>query len=156
MPAPAPTAGADGLDAKRYRQVTLSGTRLADEMHYLVAIDEVEPGQSHDAVAVERWLEGEIEARQRLDAGEPGHLQRRFDPAAFANGDLLGEQHIDRLDSADLAALELLNNLIERLQRAWHAQADQVTSDPLDRRRGQRVTSHAAASFAARRLPTAS
>jgi hypothetical protein len=69
---------------------------------------------------------------------------------------LLGEQHIDRLDRADLATLELLDNVIERLQRAWHTQADQVISDPLDRCWGQRVNSHAAASFAARRLPTAS
>ena len=109
-----------------------------------------------EPVAVERGLEREVEAGQRLDGGEASHLQRRFDAAAFADGDLLGEQHLDRLDRADLAAFELLDDVVERLQGARHAQADQVTSDALDRRRGRRAASHAAAPSAARRLPTAS
>jgi hypothetical protein len=43
----------------------------------------------------------------------------------------------------------------KRLQRARHAQADQVAADAIDRSR-RRFTSHAAAPFAARHLPTAS
>ena len=121
-----------------------------------MAVDEVELCEGKNPVAVERGLEREVEAGQGLDAGEARHLQRRFDAAAFANGDLFGEQQVDGLDGADLAAFELLDDVVERLQRARHAETDQVTSDALDRRRRQRVASHAAAPLAARRLPTAS
>ena len=122
----------------------------------IVSVDEVELCEGKNPVAVERGLEREIEAGHRLDAGQARHLQRRFDAAAFTNGDLFGEQHVDRLERADLAAFELLDDVVECLQRARHAEADQVTSDALDRHRRQRVASHAAAPLAARRLPTAS
>jgi len=69
-------------------------------MYDFMAIDEFELGERKDPVTVERWLEREVEARQRLDGGQTCHLQRRFDPAALANGDLLGQQRLDRLDCA--------------------------------------------------------
>ena len=49
------------------------------------------------------------------------------------HGDLLGEQGVDRLDGAELAAVELLDDALERFQGARHAQADEVAPDPLDR-----------------------
>src|SRR5271165_4458160 len=106
-------AGAHRLDPERHRQVAFAGAGLADQVHNLVAVDEVELGESQDAIAVERRLEGEVEARQRLDRAEAGHLQRRLDAAALADGELLGEQHLDRLDGADLAAFDLLDEIAE-------------------------------------------
>ena len=38
-------------------------------MKHLVAVDELELGESQDTVAVERGLEGEVEAGQSLDGG---------------------------------------------------------------------------------------
>ena len=125
--------------------MAFAGAGLADEVDDLMAIDEVELGERQDAVAVERGLEREVEAGQRLDGGEAGHLQRRLDAAALADGELLGEQHLDRLDGADLAALDLLDEMIERLQRARHAQADQVAADALDRCVRSHLASHGAA-----------
>src|SRR5438067_13563969 len=90
-------------------------------MNYFVAVDEAEPGERHDAVAVERGLEREIEAGERLDRHETRHLQRRFDPAALAHGEFLGEQHLDRLDGGELTTFELADELIEGLQSARHA-----------------------------------
>src|SRR5208283_4724112 len=78
-------AGAHRLDPERHRQVAFAGAGLADQVHNLVAVDEVELGESQDAIAVERRLEGEVEARQRLDRAEAGHLQRRLDAAALAD-----------------------------------------------------------------------
>jgi hypothetical protein len=98
-------AGPDCLDAECRGQMTLAGAGLADE---------VELCQGEDPVAVERRLEREVEAGQRLDGGQARHLQRRLDPAALANGDLLGQQRLDRLDRAQLATLELLNHMLER------------------------------------------
>ena len=65
-----------------------------------MSVDEVECCKGGDAIAVERRLEGEVEAGQRLDRGQPGHLQRRFDAPALADRQLLGEQRFDRLDGA--------------------------------------------------------
>ena len=133
-----------------------AGAGLADEVDHFAPVNEVEAGQRHDAVAVERGLECEVEAGERLDRGEPGHLQRRLDPAPLAHAELFAQQGVDRLDRADLAALELLDHLLQRLQRARHAQADQAVPDALDRgiRRSNRF--HAAAPSAANRRPTAS
>src|ERR1700749_3678349 len=125
-------------------------------MNHLMAIDEVECSQRHDPAAFERWLEGEVEPRQRLDRRQARHLQCRLDTTAFADDEFLGEQRLDRLDGVGLATLELLDDMIERFQGPWHTQADQVITDPLDRCGWRQRISHAAASLAARRLPTAS
>jgi hypothetical protein len=129
---------------------------LADQMHDLMAVDEVELGESQDAIAVEGRLEGEVEARQRLDRGEAGHLQRRLDAAALADGELLGEQHLDRLDGADCAAFDLLDEIAERFERAGHAECDQVAADALDRCVRLGLASHGCGPAAARRRATAS
>ena len=95
-------------------------------MQHLVAVDELELGEGQDTVAVERGLEGEVEAGQRLDGGEPGHHQRRLDAPALAHGQLLGEQGIDGVQRRDFAAFELADRPIEDFQRAGHPQADQA------------------------------
>jgi len=59
-------AGADSLDAESCRQMTFAGTGLTNEMHDFMAIDEVELGERKDPVTVERRLEREVEAGQRL------------------------------------------------------------------------------------------
>jgi hypothetical protein len=48
--------GPHRLNTEADRQVTLSGTGLANEMNDLVPVDEVERGQRHDPAALERWL----------------------------------------------------------------------------------------------------
>src|SRR3954465_14289798 len=42
--------------AERHGKMTLPRAGLADEVDPLEPADEVEPGQRHNAVAVERWL----------------------------------------------------------------------------------------------------
>ena len=100
-------------------------------MKHLVAVDELELGEGQDTVAVERGLEGEVEAGQRLDGGEPGHHQRRLDAPALAHGQFLGEQGIDGVQRRDFAAFELAGRPIEYFQRAGHPQADQGAADPV-------------------------
>ena len=148
--------GADGLDPKRDGEVAFAGAGLADEVHHLVAVDEVQRRQGHDAVAVERGLEREVEAADGLDGGEPGHLQGRLDPAALAHGELLGQQRVNRLQGADLATLELLDHGIKGFQSTRHAQANEVAADALKRGIRQRPGRHAAVPLWASRLPTAS
>ena len=126
-------AGLHRLDAEGDGQVGLAAAGLAEEVDDLVAVDEVELGQGEDAVAVERGLEGEVEAGQRLDVEQPAHLERRLDPAALAQAELLGEQAVDRLEGGDLAALELAQQMLEHLERARHPEADEVAADAVER-----------------------
>jgi hypothetical protein len=48
------------------------------ELDYLVAVDEVELGESKNAITVERRLERQVEASERLDGGELGHALRHL------------------------------------------------------------------------------
>jgi hypothetical protein len=89
----------------------------------------------------EGW-KAKSEACQRLDRGQAGHLQRRLDATALADGELLGKQGLDRLEGAEPAALDLLDQVIERLQRPRHAQGNQVAADPLERGVGQGIGLH--------------
>ena len=50
------------------REMALAGAGRAEEVHDLGAVDELQLGERQDAVAVERGLEGEVEAGERLDA----------------------------------------------------------------------------------------
>ena len=149
-------SGADRLHAQGDGEVGLAGAGLADEVDHFVAIDELQLRQGEDAVAVQRRLEREVEAADGLDRGEPGDLQGRLDAAALAHSELLGKQGVDCLDGADRTALELLDDTIQRLQGTWHAQADEVLADALDRRAWRDRGHHAAVPLLARRLPTAS
>ena len=51
------TAGLDGLDAERERQMALSRSGRAKEVYDFTTIDELQLGERHDAVFVERGLE---------------------------------------------------------------------------------------------------
>ena len=110
----------------------LAGAGRPDEVDDLGAVDELQFGERHDAVPVERGLEGEVEAGEGLDRREPGHLERHFDAAVLAQGQLLGEQGVDGLDGADLAALDAAHDDVEDFERARHLQADEVALDALD------------------------
>ena len=51
------TAGFDGLDAERERQMALSGSRRAEEVYDFTTLDELQFGERHNAVSIERGLE---------------------------------------------------------------------------------------------------
>jgi hypothetical protein len=100
----------------------------------MTSVDEVEAGERQDPVAVERWLEREVEAGEGLDDGQSGHTQRRLDPAVLAQAEFLGEKVVDRLDAVDLALLDAAQRGVEHLKRARHLQADQAVADIVDAR----------------------
>jgi len=117
-------------------------------VHHLAALDELQLGERHDAAAVERGLEGEVEPGQGFQRRQPGHQQRRLDPAVLPQRQLLGEQGVDRLQRGDLAALELADD---------HAQCDQRGLDVLGERwRERRLRGHHADPFTAITRPSAS
>ncbi len=61
-------------------------------MESLTLLDKAEQCEGEDPILVERWLEGEVEAGQRLDRRKPPHPQRGLDTAILAQRQLLGEQ----------------------------------------------------------------
>jgi hypothetical protein len=77
-------SGLHGLDGKGCRQMAFAGAGRAEKMDHLRPLDELQLGQRHDAVFIERWLEGEVEAGERLDGGQPGHHQDGLDASALA------------------------------------------------------------------------
>ena len=87
---------------------------------------------------------------------QAAHAQRRLDAAVLAQGQFFGEQDVDGLERADLAALEPAHDVVERLQRARHLQADQVVADAVERRRRQSREALMARLSWARRRATAS
>ena len=93
---------------------------------------------------------------QRLDDTQPGHLECRLDAAGLTDGEFFGEQHLDRLDGAELTAFDLLNQMVECLECARHAQTDQVAADPFDRGIRRELARHGPAPTPARRRATAS
>ena len=111
--------------------------------------------QSENAVAVERGLKREVVALEGFDLGEPGHAQRRLDPAALAQRQLLGKQGVDGFECRDFAALDLAHDVIERFQGARHLEADQAMADAVQRSRsgGDRDVAHVVAP-SANRCPT--
>jgi len=122
----------------------------------MTSLRPMKSGERQDPVPVERRLEGEVEAGQRLDGGEPGHHQRRLDAPALAHGQFLGEQGIDGVQRRDFAAFELADRPIEDFQRAGHPQADQGAADPVeDGRDDFGCGGHARSPLPARRRPTA-
>ena len=97
----------------------------------------VEAGECHDPVAVERWLEREVEAGERLENGQSGHAQGGLDPAVLAQAEFLGEKIVDRFDAVDFALLDAAERGIEHLQSTRHLQADQAVADIVDARGGR-------------------
>ena len=148
-------AGADGLDAEGDGEMGFAGAGRAEEVHHLMAGDEVELGQGQDAVAVERGLEREVEAGRVLTVASlaicSAALMRR--PSRSVNS---SASRVSMASSGlSLAALDLAHDVVEGLQRARHAQADQVCADPLEGGRAAVVTALMPAAPRASRRPTA-
>jgi hypothetical protein len=101
-------------------------------MDHLAAVDEAELGQGQDPVLVERGLEGEVEPGQRLDGRQARHHQRGLDPPVLAQGELLAEQRLERLQRGDLATLQPPDGHVQHLQGPRHLQADQRALEPLE------------------------
>lgn len=130
-------------------QMALACPGRAEEVDDLAAGDEAELGQREDSIAVERGLEREVEAGERLDRGQAPHAQCRLDPAVLAQGQLFREEDVHGFEGGDFALLEPAYDMIERFERPRHLQADEVVADPVDRGwRGVERVRHRRCSFA--------
>src|SRR5271169_390775 len=74
-----------------------------------------------------------------------------FDAAVLPDGELFGQQSVDGLDGADLAALDAAQGNVEDFQRPRHPQGDETGFNALDE--GGRA--HRTPPRPARRRPTA-
>ena len=133
------------------------GAGRPDEMHDFAAVDEFQLGEGQDPASVERRLEREFKARQRLDGRQPGHGEGRLDAAALAQRQLLGEHGVDRLERADLTALELTQDGVENLDAPVACAVRQRVFDVVDEGGGEfAARAHHALPFTASTRPSAS
>ena len=91
----------------------------------------------------------------RRDGRQPRRLQRHLDAPTLPSRVLLAEQRLDRLQRADFALLDARQRHLQRLQRTWHLQADQVPTDAFGRVAAHRVAPVAARDTAPSRSATA-
>lgn len=105
-------AGFDRLDAESDGQVALVGSWRAEKVYDFAAGDEPELGKCQDAVAVERGLEGEVEAGQRLDRPEASHAERRLDPAVLAQREFFRQENVDGFEGRDLTLFEPAHGMV--------------------------------------------
>jgi len=114
--------------------MALSRAGWANEMDGFGAINELQLGERHDAVLVERGLEREIEAGEVLIAESRAIvraiLTRRFSRAA----NLFAEQKVDGFKRRRIAALDAAQRQVQNLEHAGHLQADQVAFNAVDHR----------------------
>lgn len=100
------SAGFDGFDRERRGEMALAGSGRTKEMHHFGSVDEGEFGEREDALPVERGLEREVKAGERLDCGEASQRQRCLDAAALANRQFLDQELIEGFDAIDLASFD--------------------------------------------------
>ena len=109
----------------------LPGSRRPEEVDFLPPLDEFELRERHDAITVQAGLETEVVASQRLDRPEPRSLHGHLDASGFACRELLAQQGFEHLHHGAVALLETLHRGVQRFERAWHAQANQVPANPI-------------------------
>jgi IS5 family transposase len=119
----------DRGNTERGRQVALSGARRPEEVQDFGPADEVELCQRRDPLPVERGLEAEVEAFERLHRQQLRRALRNVDPPGFPCRVFLAQQAVDRFDGDDLTPLELLQGVLESFEGARHLQAHQRAAD---------------------------
>lgn len=97
---------------------SMNQARAVRAVDGLAPVDEVESRQRQDAVAVERGLEGEVEAGERLHARDARRQQRHLHPRVRAQRQLLGQQHVDGVHRTDLLLLDSAQQMVEHHRRA--------------------------------------
>jgi hypothetical protein len=109
-----------------------------------------------NAIAVERRLEREVEARERLDGGELGHPQCNF-TRRFSRSVSSSANRVSMTSSGTgFAALELAHGLVQDLQSSGHLQANQGFADAVEYGRYDLDgRGHGWSPWQARRWPTA-
>src|ERR1700733_1384140 len=134
--------------------MAFSSSRRPYEMDDFGAIDELQLGERHDAIFVQRGLERKVEAGKRLDCGQARHLESHFDATVLSYCEFLNKKKIDVFDRRRFAALHAAYRDVEDLEGARHLQTDEIALDAIDD--GLARAAHRTAPWLARRRPTAS
>ena len=118
-------------DGETDRQVRLADARRPEEDHILAALDEAELVQTLDLLAAQRRLKREVEVVELLDDGQSTGAHRGLQPPVIAQLNLRGEQLLDRLRRRERAAIDAVENRIERFEGAGHAQVREDVAQPV-------------------------
>jgi len=103
-------------DRKTDRQMRLTDSGRAEEDDILAALHEAELVEALHLLAAQRGLNGEIEVVELLHHGQPARAHRGLEPSVIPQLNLRGEQLLDRLRRGQRAAIDALENGVERFK----------------------------------------
>ena len=132
--APAALRGGDG---ETDRQVRFADAGRPEEDHILAALDEAELVQALDLLAAQRRLKGEIEVAELLDDRQSAGAHRGLQPPVIAQLNLRREQLLDRLGRGERAAIDAVENRVERFEGARHPQVREDVAQAVASREGR-------------------
>ena len=112
------------------RQVRLSHAGRAEEDDVLLALQKAQFVERVDLLALDRGLEGEVEAPERLHVWQAAGAHGGLEATAVAKRDLSGQELLDRLGRSRLPPVDPGQHAVERLQGAGHLQVGELGRDP--------------------------
>jgi hypothetical protein len=107
--------------------------------------------QALELFAFDARLKREVEVGERLDRRQARRAHRRLQASAVAQRDLCVEEGHDGGGPGELAAIDLLQDGIDRFERAGHFEIGELRAQPVAQRqpRGGRGGAHQATSSSA-------
>src|SRR5687768_11481267 len=87
--------------------------------------------QAFDLLTPQRRLKGEIEVVELFDDGQTAGAHRSLQAPVIAQLRLRGEQLLDRLGRRQRAAVDALEDGIERFEGAWHPEVREDVPEPI-------------------------
>jgi len=111
--------------------VRLAHAAGAEQEDVLPLVQEAQRRELLDGGLRHLGLRGEVEARYRLERGEPGQLAIGLDAALEARGELQGEELVEDFDGELLLLLGTLEDRVEIAERGVEFQSGELVPDAL-------------------------
>lgn len=124
-----PVALGDRFNAQGDRQVRFPDAGRPEEDDVLAVRDESALRQLLDPLLVDRRLEAELEALERLDVGELGQGGPQGDVLLLLRGDLLGEDFVQEVGVGDVVLGRFLESRLEPVLDAVEPEMAKVILD---------------------------
>src|SRR5690606_3288457 len=113
------------------RQVRLADAGRPEEDNVFAALAEAELVQTLDLLAAEGRLKREVEVTELLDGRQAARPHGGLEPPVVTQLNLRGEQLLDGVGRGEPAAVDIVEDRIERFERAGHPQVGEDVPKPI-------------------------